>query len=177
MGQGKCRAEMSEKDYEAYAIRLLPKFYETSDYPHVFRALREKDPTFRKVSDDTFGFEFLSLKLALACRIWDKACEENEVKDEAEKKALLRVIMNSFQSPKFVKIAEAFSDYLHSENADAKPWIALPAHFFKRLKVSGVDKKKWKEDISEAFQFLVGLSEGFKNSFENQFFEFANSIE
>jgi hypothetical protein len=165
---------MSEKDYEAYAIRLLPGLYDSSDFGRVQQALKDMEYRFLKISGDDFGLEFLTMKLALACRSWDHACGENGVEDEADQKALLKVIMNSFQSPKFLKIAETFSDYLHTENAETQPWLSMPALFFKRLKMEALVKKDGKEDINPAFQLLVELADSFRSEFENDFFEFVN---
>ena len=167
---------MNEKDYEAYAIRLLPGLYDNSEFPQIHKTLRNAEYRFMKIPEEDFGLEFLTFKLALACRSWERACDENRVEAESDQKALLKVIMNSFQSPKFLKIATAFSDYLHSENAETQPWIAMPTHFFKRLKIDPLEKKEGKDGISEGFQMLVEFADGFRSEFENAFFEFVHEV-
>jgi hypothetical protein len=156
---------------DAYAAKILPGLFEVEDFSRIYQSLQEADARFKDVTPDTFGVEFLCLRLAMACKSWEKACGENGMKDEAVKKILLKRIMNSFQSPKFLKMATAFSGYLYSENAEAHPEIGLPEQLFKNLNMETRKQSSGKEEPADAFQLIVGVCSSMRNSFENEFFE------
>ena len=162
---------MPHKKLEDYAAEILPGLFEVEDFTRIYKSLQEHDPRFKDVTPDSFGMEFLCLRLALACKAWEKTCEENQIKDEAAKKILLKRVMNSFQSPKFLKMATTFSAYLYSKNAVEHPEIGLPEQLFKNLNMETCKKNSVKEEPGDAFQLLVGICSSLRNSFENEFFE------
>ena len=163
------------KDLNAYAAKALAAVYETQDYARMHKLLSDKEPRLKPISADIFGMEYLAARLALACRAWEENCGENGVKGEEDKKALLRHIMNSFQSPKFLNLATAFSNYLHCPRVEEMPAIAVSEHLFKRLGIPGTVRKISGEEVSDGFKSMVAESESFRSSFENDFFEFVNS--
>lgn len=162
----------SSKDYKVYASQVLALIYEHNDHERIFDLLKVRDPKIAQAGAETFGMEYLAGRLALACRVWETACVENGQTSEETQKALLRRIMQTFESDKFLKLAELFSEYLHAPEIETQPTIAVSQTLFSRLgAVTKVNKTSGPE-ASPAFETLVGVSESFRTSLENQFFEF-----
>ena len=165
---------MTQK-YEAYVAKKLASIYETNDFQNILGILKKADKQFSKIREDLFGMEYLASRLALACRVWEHCCEENGVQEEIYEKMLLRKIMNSFQSPKYVDLASSFSDYLYHDPGKPNPVISIADRFYQRLDLKSTVGEGKAQKVTESFQTLVALSDSFRTSFENDFFEFANA--
>lgn len=162
----------ASKDYKTYAAQVLALIYEHNDHERIYDLLKVRDPKIAQAGGETFGMEYLAGRLALACRVWESACVENGQTSEDTQKALLRRIMQTFESEKFLKLAELFSEYLHAPEIETQPTISVAETLFRRLGASTQAQKSTGPEPSPAFETLVGVSESFRTSLENQFFEF-----
>lgn len=165
----------SSKDFKTYASQVLAMIYEHNDHERIFELLKSKEPKFARVSADTFGMEYLAGRIALACRVWEAACVENGRKSEEDQKALLRRVMQTFESSKFLKLAETFSHYLLLPEIENQPVITVCENLFKRLSINPEAVKSTGPEASPAFQTIVAVSDSFRTSLENQIFEFIHS--
>lgn len=165
-------AMTAAKDYKTYASQVLAMIYEHNDHERIYDLLRVRDPKIAAAGPETFGMEYLAGRLALACRVWENACIENGQTSEDTQKALLRRIMQTFDSDKFLKLAQLFSEYLHAPEIETQPTVAVTETLFKRLGAATTANKSTGPEASPAFETLVGVSESFRTSLENQFFEF-----
>lgn len=161
------------KDFKLYAGSQLKQIYQNADHKDVHSKLCGHEPNFALINENLFGLEYLAARLAVACRAWEAACDENGITDDESKKAFLRAVMDSFKSSKFLNIATAFSEYHLTINAETGPVVPIVEHFFTRLKIIvSPPSAEGGQVISDAFQMMFFLSESFRTDFENQFFEF-----
>ncbi len=163
------------KDLKSYAAQVLSMIYEHNDHERVQELLKNRDRKFMAISGDLFGMEYLSARLAMACRVWERCCDENKIKEEESRKALLKCVMQTFQSSKFLRIAEVFSQYLHAPHVEENPSLAVAEVFFKRLAANPVAQKVSGPAVADAFQMFMAVSESFRTSFENEFFEYIHT--
>ncbi len=166
---------MTSLDYSAYASKVLAGIYQDTDYERLLESLRQVDPHFLDISPEKFGMEFLAVRLALACHAWSKMCQEADLIETGIENAFMKTVMQSFQSPKFLEIAKAYSEYLHSPQANSRPVLSITANWMKRLGLAGTMEKDEKPVLTPGFQALMEISEAFKNQCENDFFEFSHS--
>lgn len=162
----------ASKDYKTYASQVLALIYEHNDHERIYELLKVRDPKIAEAGPETFGMEYLAGRLALACRVWESACLENKLTSEDIQKALMRRIMQTFESDKFLKLATLFSEYLHAPEIETQPTVSVAETLFKRVGAGTTVKKSAGPEASPAFETLVAVSESFRTSLENQFFEF-----
>ena len=160
------------KDFKSYASQVLALIYEHNDHERIYDLLKVRDPKIATAGGEAFGMEYLAGRLALACRVWEAACVENGLTSEETQKALLRRIMQTFESDKFLKLAELFSEYLHAPEIEDQPSVSVAETLFKHLSANPTVNKSTGAAASPAFETLVAVSESFRASLENQFFEF-----
>lgn len=165
----------SEQDFKVFAAKQLAAIYDIGDYGNILQTLQNEDRAFQKIHPTSFSLEFLASRLALACHAWSKICEESKIKDVGIKNIFFKTVMQSFQTPKVVDIASAFSDYLHAPAAEEKSVLAVTALLMKRLGLAETLKKSGQLALPAGFRLLIDADDGFKNSFENEFFEFLNT--
>lgn len=159
-----------------FAARKLAAIYETSDYARIHIHLGSVESSFRSVSADKFGLEYLAACLALASISWGKCCRENDLAGKENENIFFKMLMDSFAAPKFINVASAFSVYLHSPEASEKSVLAVAGTFFQRLELKRlIESESGVGRMHEAFRLLVEAWEGFRSSFENDFFEFIHS--
>ncbi len=165
------------RDLKVYAAQVLSMIYEHNDHERVHELLKARDRKFLAISSDTFGLEYLAARLALACKVWERCCDENRVEDEESRKALLRAIMKTFESSRFLSIATVFSNYLHAPDVPEgeNPSLSVCETLFKRMAANPVARKISGAAVADAFQMLMAISESFRTSFENDFFEFLHA--
>ncbi len=167
---------MKKTNLNSYAAQALVDVYNLNDFEMIYKHLCGQSAAFSSVSAEAFSFEYLASRLAMASLSWIAACKENNITDDAEQKIFLKLIMNSFASPKFVNIASVFSEYLYSRDEDNKtPSIAVAHLLFKRLGKESMERTGGVAKMNNGFQVLVEIFEGFRSSFENDFFEFINA--
>lgn len=162
------------KDYKTYASQVLALIYEHNDHERIYDLLKVREPKIAQAGAETFGMEYLAGRLALACRVWEMACIENGQTSEDTQKALLRRIMQTFESDKFLKLATLFSEYLHAPEIEEQPTVAVAETLFKRMDLNTTVTKSTGPEASVAFETLIAVSESFRTSLENQFFEFTH---
>lgn len=162
----------SEKEFFTYGAKALSEIYGEQDYERILKALQETDALFQKVPAERFGSEYLCGRLALACHAWSRSCIENYIEDRQIENLLVKIVMTSFQSEKFLPIAEAFSEYLHAPEASKKPVLASVLMMIKRLGLGDALIQEGKIHMTESFQLLTGALDSFKSEFENNFFNF-----
>lgn len=163
------------RDLKAYAQKQLEFIYKNPDHKETQAKLCGHEPNFALINENIFGLEYLAARLAVACRAWEAACEENSITEESSRKAFLRAVMESFKSEKFLNVATAFSDYHLTVNAETGPVIPVIENFFKRLKVELAPGEGAGRKLTGAFEMMFYQSEGFRTDFENRFFEYLNS--
>ena len=162
------------KDFKNYASQVLALIYEHSDYERVHDLLKHRDRKFAGINVDAFGNEYLAGRLALACTLWERCCVENRIPEEETQKALMRRVMQGFESPKFLKLASVFSEYLHDAGLEENPVLGVVEKLFHRLAANAKVRKVTGPAVADAFQMMIAISESFKNSFENEFFTFVH---
>ncbi len=163
------------KDFKQYASQVLAHIYEHNDYERIHELLKHRDRKFEGITADAFGLEYLAGRLALACKLWERSCDENRIEPEDDRKAFLRKVMSGFESPKYLSLATVFSEYLHDPAMETDPVLAVIEKIFRRLAVTPTVGKVSGPAVADTFQMLMAVSDSFKNSFENEFFEFAQT--
>lgn len=163
------------KDFKNYASQVLAQIYEHNDYERIHDLLKHRDRKFEGITNEAFGTEYLAGRLALACRLWELCCIENRVESEENQKALMRTVMKGFDDPKYLNLATVFSEYLHDPAMDEDPVLAVVEKLFKRLAAKPTVAKVSGPAVADTFQMMMAVSDSFKNAFENDFFEFAQT--
>ena len=137
----------------------------------LFENLKQAVPFFESVPPEKFRQEFLCLRLALTCFSWGQLCADYGLEDPAMTKAFLKVVTDSFQTPKSLGIAAVFSEYYQSPSLEdaPSPVIALAVHFLGRLVAKRSEIEK---DVSASLFPIVQALESLRTSFENEFFQF-----
>jgi hypothetical protein len=164
-------------DSRARAVKLLAEIRDLRDETAVYERLSSSEPHFRTVDLKNFRGEFCALRLAFACSLWSDLCEENMLGETAVRKAFLRAVTQSFESPQMLGPAETFSMYLHAADdagtgSESPTVLALSGRFFQRLGLSGPLQRDCKAaKINPAFSDLVMYLEGFKSQFAGRFNE------
>lgn len=162
------------KDFKNYASQVLAHIYEHNDFERIHTLLRQRDRKFEGVSPDVFGTEYLAGRLALACKLWERACDENRINSEETRKALLRRVMQGFESQKFLPLAAAFSEYFQEPAVEENPLLGTVEKLFNRLSINSRTNRSSGPAPAETFETMMAVSESFKTSFENDFFEFVH---
>lgn len=166
---------MSERleNFKGFGRQVLGGIYEPGEHERIYTYLLAKDGMFNRIPKDKFGLEYLAARLALSCRLWLEACAENKVTDPEIEKLFLKLVMDSFQSPKFTEIATTFSDYLYApgmEDPHTQVSILAATHFFRRLTPSAPDIPPTK-----GMGAFIEVLEAYKDRFQNDFFDFVNT--
>ena len=165
----------NESRFRDFASRLLAKIYGNLEHERIYSHLFKKDIALEPVSVDAFGLHYLGACLALGAEAWFKACLENGVRDPVIRKIFLKAVTDSFQSPKFLSIAAAFSEALHCEDLkEESPAISLARHVCRKwgLKSARRAGRGKEECLGDFFRNLVEIFEGFRCQIENEIFEF-----
>ena len=165
--------KIDSKKIQEFSQKQLDLIYADPGYKELLAQLCGIDPNFALVNESVFGMEFVAMRLAVGCRAWERACDENLLKEEIYRKMFLRTVMESFKTPKVLNIATAFGDYLFTLDAEETgPIIPIVQQMFKRLKIDETLGDGKATQINHAFEVLVLVCEGHRTYFESQFMEF-----
>lgn len=160
------------EELTVFARRELARIYGEDEHRDLYVMLRAREKElFARVSEDQFSLEYLTAKLAMACLVWEYACQENALQTEGFRKLFFRQIMDGFRNPKMALFAAAFSDYYFvcGNEPTEPPGVLLAARLSSRLSLSSPGKGQPSEEASVPFslQILLETLEGFRTSFEN----------
>ncbi len=164
--------------FEKKYIKELLDFSLASDNNRViYDELTARDSLLKEKSFMQFSAEFVPAKLALGCVFWRGACALNEINDKDVENFFFKEALNIFASPKSLDTATKFSESLYASNAnpDESPTVSVMVHLFHKLGISATTHSSAnpaERQITEAFQFAVGVCDAMKNAFEELFDEF-----
>ncbi len=164
--------------FKTWAQAKISEIYQSENIIQTYQRLCEKEKSFAAYPKEAFGFEYICLRLAIGCIAWINACRENNISEKAIQNVFLKSVMSSFETPKSLPIASAFSEYLYSPDGIRKndEIVPLVAKMFERLEAKrAAGKKKIDQKIIESVKTLIAMSESTRMSFENEFLELANS--
>lgn len=162
---------------QAYARQELARIYGENEHQDLYVMFKAKEKSmFSRISQDQFGMEYLTAKLAMACLVWDYACQESALNQDSFRKVLFRQVMEGFRSPKMMPLATAFSDYYFTceKEPSEPPGVLLVMRLMGRLNLqetSSAPPKNPDAAVPFTFQTLLETLEGFRSSFENQCLE------
>lgn len=162
---------------QTYARQELARIYGETEHQDLYVMFKAKEKNmFSRVSQDQFGMEYLTAKLAMACLVWEYACLESALNEDSFRKVLFRQVMDGFRSPKMMPLATAFSDYYFTceKEPSESPGILLVMRFMGRLNLQDAGAAAPRNPdapVPFVFQTLLETLEGFRSSFENQCLE------
>lgn len=165
----------TEKEFEALAKSIFEEIHNAEHFDVILDRVRSEDDFFSEVDNLEFAEEAALAHLALACIFWERLCHQYQVKDENSVKALLKIVMASYDSKESIEKAKRFSEYFcgDEESAEMQPAPAIANKLFKGFDRDPILKDETGEGkLRASFVRLVEALEAFRGELEVKFEDF-----